>query len=521
MSKQKSAPVFKAYVMNQMSLLPQSYEEKIPGEHLVRLVNEAIEALDLKVLLAQYEGGGTSSYHPKMMLKVLVYAYCKKIYTSRKIAEALEENIHFMWLSGDQTPDFRTINDFRGKRMKEVIEEVFSAVVEQLVSKGYVKLENYFVDGSKIEADANKHKVVWEKRRKRYEGNVKAKIKELLQVIEAENEKEEAEYGEKDLESKGGGGSGEETAQALKETVKALNERLKGERSKATRKAFQKLEKDCLPRLEKYEMQEKVLDGRNSYSKTDPSATCMRMKEDRGAEKAWPKPSYNVQLGTEGQFVVGYSVHKDSSDPICLVPHLNKLKHLPKNVIADAAYGSEENYTYLEQHQLGNYLKYTTFYQDTHPYRNPEIIRKHSFRSSNFDYDPQTDTFTCPNKQPLTYLYTGKYKTSNGFESERRHYECQNCQDCPLRSQCTKKESGNRRIQISFKLIEYRRQARQNLTSETGMALRKKRSVEVETVFGNIKHNMRFRRFHLRGLAKVNTEWGLVCIAHNMRKLAS
>ena len=520
MSKQKSIPVFKAYMMNQMNLLPQSYEEKIPAGHLVRLVNEAIEALDLKVLLAQYEGGGTSSYHPKMMLKVLVYAYCKKIYTSRKIAEALEENIHFMWLSGDQTPDFRTINDFRGKRMKEVIDEVFSAVVEQLVSKGYVKLENYFVDGSKIEADANKHKVVWEKRRKRYEGDVKAKIKELLQVIEAENEKEEAEYGEKDLESKGGGGSGEETAQALKETVKALNERLKGERSKATRKAFQKLEKDCLPRLEKYEAQEKVLDGRNSYSKTDPSATCMRMKEDRGAEKAWPKPAYNVQLGTEGQFVVGYSVHKDSSDPICLVPHLNKLKHLPKNVIADAAYGSEENYTYLEQQQLGNYLKYTTFYQDTHPYRNPEIIRKHSFRSSNFDYDPQTDTFTCPNKQPLTYLFTGKYKTSNGYESERRYYECQNCQDCPLRSQCTKKETGNRRIQTSFKLIEYRRQARQNLTSEAGIALRKKRSIEVETVFGNIKHNMRFRRFHLRGLAKANTEWGLICIAHNMRKLA-
>lgn len=152
MNKQKSALVFKPYVMNQMSLLPQSYEEKIPAGHLVRLVNEAIEALDLELLLAQYEGGGTSSYHPKMMLKVLVYAYCRKTYASRKIAEALEENIHFMWLSGGQTPDFRTLNDFRGKRMKEVIEDVFSAVVEQLVAKGYVKLENYFLDGSKVEA---------------------------------------------------------------------------------------------------------------------------------------------------------------------------------------------------------------------------------------------------------------------------------------------------------------------------------------------------------------------------------
>lgn len=500
--------------------MPPSYDEKIPAGHLVRLVNEAIDALDLAVLEEQYVGGGTSSYHPKMMLKVLVYAYCKKIYTSRKIAEALEENIHFMWLSGEQTPDFRTLNDFRGRRMKNVIEDVFSAVVEQLVLKGYVKLENYFLDGSKIEADANKHKVVWEKRRKRYVGNVKAKIKELLQVIEDENAKEEAEYGEKDLESKGGGGSGEETAQALRETVQALNERLKGERSKATREALKKLEKDCLPRLEKYEEQKEVLAGRNSYSKTDPEATCMRMKEDRGAEKAWPKPAYNVQVGTEGQFVVGYSVHNQSSDPITLIPHLKKLKHQPKNMVADAAYGSEENYAYLEEHKLGNYLKYSTFYQDSHRYRNPEIIRKHQFRSDHFDYDPQSDEFICPNKQRLSFLYIGKYKTANGYESERRYYECQNCQDCPLKSQCTQAKD-NRRIQVSFKLIEYRRQARENLTSETGKALRKKRSVEVETVFGHIKHNMHFRRFHLRGLEKVNTEWGLICIAHNMRKLAS
>ena len=506
--------------MNQMSLMPQSYEEKIPAGHLVRLVNEAIEALDLEILFSQYEGGGTSSYHPKMMLKVLVYAYCKKIYTSRKIAEALEENLHFMWLSGEQTPDFRTLNDFRGRRMKAVIETVFSAVVEQLVAKNYIKLENYFVDGSKVEADANKHKVVWEKRRKRYEGNVKKQIKELLQVIEAENEKEEAEYGENDLESKGGGGSGEETAQALKETVKALNERFKGEQSKATREAFKKLEKDCLPRLEKYEEQERVLAGRKSYAKTDSQATCMRMKEDRGAEKAWPKPAYNVQLGTEGQFIVGYSVHNHSSDPICLIPHLKKLKRQPKQIVADAAYGSEENYDHLEKHKQGNYLKYPTFYQDTHRYRNPDTIRKLSFRSDHFEYDAQTDEFLCPNRQRLSFLYTSQHKTDNGYESERRHYECKSCSDCPLKSECTQAK-GNRQIQVSFKLIEYRRQARENLTSDTGKALRKRRSVEVETVFGHIKHNMRFRRFHLRGLEKVNTEWGLVCIAHNMQKLAS
>jgi transposase len=521
-TRKRAAPVFKPYVMNPIALMPPSYDEKIPSDHLVRVVNKAIEHLNVDALLNQYADGGRSSYRPKMMLKILIYGYCKKIYTSRKIAAAVRENIHFMWIAGENTPDHRTINDFRGKRMQAVIAEVFHAVVEYLVEGEYVKLENYFVDGTKIEADGNKHKVVWAKRKDRYEKAVKKQVKELLKQIEAENEAEEAEYGERDLEEMGGRNE-DVNGERLKKKIAELNERLRDKLQKrentSTRQALKKLESNCLPRMEKYEEQTKELAGRNSYSKTDPDATCMRMKEDRGAERPWAKPAYNVQTGTEGQFIIGYSVHNKSSDPICLIEHLDGLKQLPKKVVADAAYGSEDNYDYLQKHELENYVKYPTFYQDTHHYRNPEIIRKHQFRSDHFDYDPESDQFICPAKKRLSYLYTSKYKTANGYESERRHYECGECKDCPLKAQCTQAK-GNRHIQVSFRLIEFRRQARENLTSELGKELRAKRSVEVETVFGHIKHNMGFRRFHLRGLKKVNTEWGLVCIAHNMRKLA-
>lgn len=521
-TRKRAAPVFKPYVMNQIALMPPSYDEKIPSDHLVRVVNKAIEDLNVDALLKQYAGGGTSSYHPKMMLKILIYGYCKKIYTSRKIAAAVRENIHFMWIAGENTPDHRTINEFRGKRMQPVIAEVFHAVVEYLVAGKYVKLENYYVDGTKIEADGNKHKVVWAKRKEGYEKAVKEQVNELLKQIEAENEAEEAEYGERDLEEMGGRNE-DVNGEQLKKKIAELNERLRDKLQKrentSTRQALKKLESNCQPRLEKYEEQTKVLAGRNSYSKTDPDATCMRMKEDRGAERPWAKPAYNVQVGTEGQFIVGYSVHNQSSDPICLIEHLDGLKQLPKKVVADAAYGSEENYDYLQKHELENYVKYPTFYQDTHHYRNTEIIRKHQFRSDHFEYDPESDQFICPAKKRLNYLYTSKYKTANGYESERRHYECSECQDCPLKPQCTKAK-GNRRIQVSFRLIEFRKQARENLTSDLGKELRVKRSVEVETVFGHIKHNMGFRRFHLRSLKKVNTEWGLVSIAHNMRKLA-
>lgn len=529
MKRKPAAPVFKPYIQHQMHLMPPSYDELIEADHLVRVVNRVIDQLDLSALLARYKGGGASSYHPVMLLKVLVYAYCKKIYSSRKIAAALRESIHFMWLSGGNQPDFRTINDYRGSRMKGVIDEVFAEVLEYLIDEKYVKLENYFTDGTKLEADANKHKVVWAKRKDKYDQRVRKQIQELLKQIDQANADEQAEYGDEDLEERGGNSSGGMNSEALRKRIDALNERLRQsnqpkQETRAQRKALKKLSEDCLPRLEKYEEQTTVLAGRSSYSKTDPDASSMRMKEDRGAEKPWPRPAYNVQAGTEGQFIVGFSVHGRAGDTACFIPHMEQTRRnlggrLPKNVIADAAYGSEENYAYLEQNNVENFLKYNTFYQDTHHYRQPQVLRAHQFRAENFTYDPQTDTFLCPANQRLQFRYESRYTTDNGYESTRRTYECFECANCPLKSQCTKAK-GNRKIRISFRLLEYRRRARENLTSEEGKQLRTARSTEVETVFGHLKHNMGFRRFHLRGLEKVKTEFGLLSIAHNMSKMA-
>jgi hypothetical protein len=465
-----------------------------------------------------------------MLLKILVYAYSKKKYSSRTIAAAVRENIHFMWLSGGNQPDFRTINDFRGSRMKSVIDQVFTEVLEYLIEAGYVKLEHYFVDGTKIEADANKHKVVWAKRKDTYQKRVREKIEELVEQIEQVNKAEQAEYGEKDLEERGGNGSGAIDSQKLKERIEQLNQALReqprGEQeTKEAHQAMKELSEDCLPRLEKYEQQTETLAGRSSYSQTDPDASSMRMKEDRGEEKPWPKPAYNVQIGTEKQFIVGFSVHGRAGDTACLIPHLDQVQRnlggrLPKMVVADAAYGSEENYAYLAKYGLENYLKYNTFFQDTHHYRDPAVLRAHQFRAEHFGYDPTTDQFICPADKRLHFQYASSYTTDNGYVTDRRNYECFDCADCPLKGQCTQAK-GNRQIRISFKLLAYRKQARENLTSPEGEKLRAARSTDVETVFGHLKHNMGFRRFHLRGLEKVKTEWGLVSIAHNMRKMAA
>lgn len=151
--------VFKPYLRGQLQL-PTDLEELVPAEHVVRVVDDTIDRMDLRPLIRQYKGGGKSSYHPQMMLKVLVYAYTQRIYPSRQIAKALRENLYFMWLSGLNRPDFRTINRFRSTVLRGVMEHVFGGVVRLLIDEGFLKLEHYFLDGTKIEANANRQRAV-------------------------------------------------------------------------------------------------------------------------------------------------------------------------------------------------------------------------------------------------------------------------------------------------------------------------------------------------------------------------
>lgn len=521
MKKGHNKVTFKPYTMDQPSLLPPSLEELIPEDHLVRVVNRVMEDLDLEPILEEYKGGGTSSYHPRMMLKVLVYAYTQKVNSSRQIAKALRENVAFMWISGGNRPDFRTVNRFRSSVMKDGIEAVFSAVLRYLIEDGYVTLEHYFLDGTKIEANANKYKWVWAKSTAHYKERLQDKIDELLVKIEAENEAEQEEYGDKDLEEMGGGnkrGGGGMNSETLETRIERLNERLaEVMKDKKTAKAMRTLQEEHLPRLKKYEQQEQVLAGRKSYAKTDHDATFMRMKEDH-MMNGQLKPGYNVQIGTENQFVVGFSIHQKSNDMNCLIPNLQQLQErtgrLPRTVIADAGYGSEENYAYLEKAGVEGIVKYPLFSK-----QQKRSWGKQRFRFENWQHDPDQDEYICPNQQRLTFMGNRVRITGNGYRTGLRVYECGSCASCSLKPECTRSQ-WNRRIEVNPTLLRYQQQAREKLVSDRGRNLRARRGVEAETVFGRIKQDWGFRRFTLRGLEKVKTEWGLLCIAHNIAKLA-
>ncbi|MGL4368046.1 MAG: IS1182 family transposase [Spirochaetota bacterium] len=520
--KRKHAqPVFKEYNQEQLWLLPPSLDEMVPQNHIVRTVNAAMNGMDLTQMLKAYKGGGTSSYHPQMLLKVLVYAYTQKVYSSRMIAKALRENIHFMWLAGNNRPDFRTINRFRSTILKENIETVFASVIELLQEKGLIKFENYFLDGTKIEADANKYSFVWGKSTKTFKTRLQSQVRELLNHIETVNDKENKEYGDRDLEELGEGV--EITAEELEATVKKINAGLKEPESEEeekeqteTKKELRKIEEDVLPRLKKYEEYERILGKRKSFSKTDHDATFMRMKEDP-MRNGQLKAGYNVQIGTENQFILGYSLHQKPTDTTTLIPHLKKVEamtgYLPENVIADAGYGSEENYAFIHSKKIGNYVKHQSFNREQR-----KKFKKEIFRPENLVYDTDKDSFTCPVGQKLTYIADKTRISENGYVQQCKIYEAEDCRWCRKRITCHKSRF-NRRIEISPAFKSFKMQANENLSSEKGRHLRSLRSVEVETVFGHIKHNMGFRRFMLRGIDNVSAEWGLISIAHNLFKM--
>jgi transposase len=493
-----------------MMLLPPSLEEMIIENHPVRVVNSVIEQIDLTPLLAKFKGGGTSSYHPKMLLKVMVYAYLNNIYSSRKMEAALLENIHFMWLSGMNKPDHNTINRFRSERLKDVLKQVFGQIVSLLAEEGLLSLKELYVDGTKIEANANRYTFVWGNAVKTNKEKIKKQVDELWQYAQQVAAEEMADETPIDFK--------EINAQKVKQAIARIDEALKEKPiSKKVRQKLNYAKKTWPEALDRYKQHEKIIgDGRSSYSKTDHDATFMRMKEDH-MKNGQLKPAYNLQISSNNQFITNYSIHRQTTDTGTLIAQLEQHKELydqcPDAVTTDAGYGSEENYMYLEQNHIDSYVKYNYFHLEQKKSKDP-------FHPESLYYNSQQDYLVCPMGQLMQNIGTATKKTDNGYIQTYTLYQARNCHGCPLRGQCHKAK-GNRIIQLNHNLRRLKNITRQNLLSEQGIKHRKKRPWDVEPVFAYIKHNKNFKRFMLRGKEKVEIEAGLLAIAHNLSKKAA
>ena len=507
----KSKVVFKNYNFNQNLLLPPSLEELIAPNHPVRVVNQVVENLNLDPVLDKYDGGGCPAYHPRMMLKVLVYGYMTNRYSSRKIEEALQQNIHFMWLSGMSYPDHNTINRFRSDRLKGILREVFSQVVHLLIDHGHITLKEAYLDGTKIEANANRYTFVWGKAIKYNRERIQRQIKELWSYAE-QVAKEEMGHNEPESFEK-------INAEKVSRTIEKIDQALAGkEIDKKVKQKLNYAKKRWPESLDQYEAYRQQLGQRNSLSKTDPDATFMRMKEDHMLNGQL-KPGYNWQISTQNQYILDYTLHQNASDTTTLPVHMESLKktlgQLPEVLVADAGYGSEENYEYLEDNHVDAYVKFNYFHKEqTKKWQN------NLNKVENLYYNEEQDCFYCPMGQKMTLLRVTKEITKNGYQQTYKHYQAQNCKGCPMHGPCHRQKS-NRIIGVNPRLMRYKQMVREKLNSDMGLQYRSQRPADVETVFGDIKYNRHFKRFLLRGLEKTEIEAGLISLAHNLRKMAN
>ena len=507
--------LFKPLPLHSPELFPVNIFERIPENHPVHLISDVVDQLDISKIMAEYKGGGTTAFAPRMMLKVLFYSYLSNVYSCRKIAKALNEKrnaarIHFMWISGNSTPDFRTINNFRGQKLKDHIHDLFAEVVKMLQALEVLSLDIQYIDGTKIESAANKYTFVWrgsvEKNKTKLEEKIKRVLGDIDQQIQQDNQVSNQEQVPQKID-----------AHVLKEKLGEINKKLK-ESPKSIQKQVQQLQHEHLPRLEKYEQQLQTLGDRNSFSKTDEDATFMRMKEDH-MKNGQLKPGYNPQISTENQYITHFSVHQKPNDTTTLASHLQgfnqKYDKQSKQVVADSGYGSEENYEMLEKQGIEAFVKFNYFHKEQ-----KKSFKNDPFGIQNLFYNAEKDFYVCTMGQRMEKVCDTTRTSSNGYVSNISIYQAKNCQGCPLRGMCHQAKT-NRRMEVNHRLNELKTKARELLLSPRGVEQRSKRPVEVEAVFGQLKSNNKFNRFTLRGLPKVNVEFGLMALGHNFRKWAT
>ena len=494
----------KEYQQGQTILFPESIDSYIATDAPVRLINSVVDQLDLTEVMESYAGGGCSCYSPRMLLKVLFYGYLNNLYSCRKIARAMEENIHFMWLSGKQFPKYNTINNFRSLHLKDTINNLFTQVVVLLVDMKYLTLKEQYVDGTKLEARSNKYTFVWRKSVEKNKAKLEAKIRGILQEIELgivlDNTPDDDPPTPIDSE-------------ALRHRIAKINRENK---SKQQQKQINQVENKLIPKLEEYEQKLATSGNRNSYSKTDPDATFMRLK-DTAINNKETKPAYNLQISTENQFITNFDFYPNANDSITMIPflqlHQSRYKQMPKKIIADAGYGSEENYDFMTLHKIDAYVKYNYYNKE-----NGNDHKNNPYVASNLHYNAKEDCFICPAGQPMIYVDTHMKPTINGYPSRLDLYQSGNCKGCHLREKCCKSDT-NRCIEVNHALRSYKKKVCELLACEEGAQLYKQRSTEPESVFGQMKANMGYKRFRHFGKEKITMDFAIFAIAFNIGKM--
>ena len=446
---------YKSYNQNDSLLFPHCIGDFIPENDPVRVLDAIVEHLDISAIEATYKGGGASSFAPRMLLKVILYAYLQNIHSGRKMESLLKRDVNLMWLSGMQRPDFNTINLFRKNRLADVMDDIFTQVVQMLVDAKFVSLEVQYIDGTKIEANANKYTFVWKKATKTNQDKENLKVKSILREAERVLNMELKDESDNVM-------TAEEMQKRTDEILTQMDE--KGISDKKLRKAVSKVKEEFVPKMKEYEEKLEIVGERGSYSKTDKDATFMRMKED-AMNNGQTKPGYNVQIATENQFITNYGLYSSLTDQGTLIPFLNSFESRyglqSSTVCADSGYGCEMNYEYMVSNQITPFVKYNMFHAEMKRKR-----KNNPFLVENMFYNKELDFYVCPMGQHLEFVTERHGVSELGYGFTTSVYRSTNCYGCPLRSMCYKGKCSTRTIEVNHRNNELRAMARELLTGE-------------------------------------------------------
>ena len=505
--------------------LPMEMEILIPSDATVRLLNAVLEEMDYSKLTATYSRIRRIEHSPRVLFKVVVYAFMRGIFSDRGIETACRENINFMYLlEGAPAPDHNTIARFRKEHLPSAIEDLLRQLVELLAAHGELSFSEsaVFIDGTKIEANGNKYQFVWKKvvnkNREKMHAKMQEKLPDMLECLGLEmvvpenirirwlkKLRRKLYASQKENEIKFVYGKGHHKS-ALQKVLEQVNEWLEHEK--------------------RYTTDLYICGERNSYCKTDPDATFMRMKEDH-MRNGQLKAGYNVNVATVSEYIVGNYISADRTDTKVLIPFLEKLcgqqKYPVKRIAADSAYESEEIYKYIEEHeQLSLFVKPTN-----HEVKKTKKYQNDIGRRENMAYDEETDEYTCAQGKKLRVVSVEKRKTSGGYPTEITVYECEDCRNCPCKEKCIRQKKTDKvpleervkRLHVSKYFVQQRDRMAEKICTDEGILLRVNRSIQAEGVFAFIKQDLKFRRFMTRGRQNVATEWNLLSIAYNLLKL--
>ncbi len=503
------------------------YELRLPMSDPVYTLKHVMEKMNFLNLASSYSKKGRKGYNPIMLFAVLLYANMRGIRSIDRIVELLERDIAFIWLAQGARPKRDVFYEFINERLTEVIlEELHYQFIKLLQKEGLISLECLFIDGTKIEANANRYTFVWR-------GSINYRLAGLLDSIDATFKRYNEFLESNSYDQKYKLALAEmfviddispvkmlKLQHSLSDIARAegiIFEEGKGKRKSELQKIYEELEllgKRLLQYKESFEI---MGHSRNSYSKTDLEATFMRMKSDH-MMNGQLKPAYNLQVAVENYFVIHTHISDDRTDYNTLMPVLNKhnehLGHYPKEVTADSGYSSEKNLMFLKKHEIDSYIKLQTH----------EKMKTKAYKTDISKYYNMTkvpDGYICANGRKLEFSHVENHK-AKGFNQVFKVFGFKDCNDCNIKAECLYKYDDNRDkdknkvIKVNENWDDLKALSHENIQSERGIYYRQIRSIQTEGFFGDMKENDDFRKFNHRTSTKVYKESLLYIFGKNI-----